>query len=262
VSEVTAGRITDDLRGLGVRTGQVLLVHASLRQIGHVQGGAETVVSALRAAVGTGGTVVVPAATSGNSDTSRTHLERICGLTAAERDRFRAGMPAFDPARTPSTGMGRVAECVRCSAGAVRSAHPQTSFAAVGPLADQLMRGHAPDCHLGEESPLARLAEVNAHILLLGVGYASCTAFHLAEYRYHPNPPTREYRCVVDRNGRAQWWGYRDVVLDDGDFAELGGALDQTEQVRRGTVGAADTRLIPLPEAVDFAAGWLARTRR
>jgi aminoglycoside 3-N-acetyltransferase len=33
----------------------------------------------------------------------------------------------------------------------------------------------------GEHSPLARLEEVGAQVLLLGVGYDVCTAFHLAE---------------------------------------------------------------------------------
>ena len=83
----------------------------------------------------------------------------------------------------------------------MRSAHPQTSFAALGPKARELMNDHAVDCHLGECSPLGRLYEEGAWILLLGVGYATCSAFHLAEYRYTPNPPTRRLP-LRDQYGR------------------------------------------------------------
>lgn len=250
-----------DLRALGVRPGQVLLVHASLRRIGPVRGGAAAVAAALRDAVGSRGTVAVPAETAGNSDTSRLYLARTAGLTPEQVSEYRAAMPPFDPATTPSEQMGRVAEAIRTTPGAVRSGHPQSSFAALGPRARELMDGHAVDCHLGESSPLARLYEAGAHVLLLGVGYAACSAFHLAEYRYIARPPTRRYRCVISVAGRAVWHEYQDVVLDDGDFPELGADLDRAGPVRRGRVGQADSRLVPMVAAVDFAVTWLRRHR-
>lgn len=258
----TTGSLAGDLRGLGLRAGQVVLAHASMRRIGRVAGGAAAVAAALREALGVEGTLVVPAFTADNSDSSHDHLARVRGLSAAEIARFRAGMPAFDAAATPSTGMGAVAEQVRTAAGALRSAHPQTSFAALGPMAEKVVSGHRPDCHLGEDSPLARLYSLDAQILLLGVGYDVCTAFHLAEYRRRPPPPLRRYRCVVaGPDGRPQWWEYRDAVLDDSDFAALGGDWERTGPVRRGLVGSAASRLMPLAAAVDFAADWLARRR-
>src|SRR5690606_20301944 len=106
--------------------------------------------------------------TENNSDTSRAHLREIAGMTAAEVAEFRANMPAFDPETTPSTGMGRIAETVRTMAGARRSAHPQSSFAAVGRNARHLMDGHALNCHLGEASPLGRLYAADGWVLLVG----------------------------------------------------------------------------------------------
>ncbi len=251
-----------DLRRLGVGPGQSVLVHASLRGVGRVEGGAATLAAALRKALGAKGTIVVPALTPGNSDSSETHRRRTEGLDAAALRRFRAAMPAFDPDRTPSTGMGAFAEHIRTSPEAARSAHPQTSFAALGDRARALTDGHAEDCHLGEASPLARLYEHDARVLLIGVGYEACTALHLAEYRYIDDPPRRSYRCVVRRDGRPVWWTYEDVVLDAGEFPALGDALDGTPYVTRGTVGAADTRLLPLRQAVDFACGWMAAHRK
>jgi aminoglycoside N3'-acetyltransferase len=47
------------------------------------------------------------------------------------------------------------------------------------------------------------------------------------------------------------------VVLDDSDFTVIGEALAATNNVRTGTVGAADAALIALRTGVDFAAAWL-----
>lgn len=253
--------LAHDLRNLGVRPGQCLLVHASLRRIG-AEGGAGTVTDALRDALGPEGTIVVVTATPDNSTTSRAHLAATGDMGRIGRWRYRRKMPAFNPATTPSTGMGALAEYIRTSPHALRSGHPQTSFAALGPEAGEITRYHAEDCHYGERSPLAVLYEIGASILLLGVGYAACTALHLAEYRYTMPPPTRRYRCVVERNGRRRWWSYKDVVLDDQDFAELGEDLDERpDHVARGPVGGAESRLIPLRKAVDFAEVWLQHRR-
>ncbi|MFF8967230.1 AAC(3) family N-acetyltransferase, partial [Streptomyces globisporus] len=124
---------TAALTALGVRPGDVLLVHASLRSLGAVAGRARGVLDAVRRAVGPAGTVVVPAFTPENSDTSPHYRERVRGLDAGAVDAVRAAMPAYDPALTPAPSMGALAETVRTTAGAERSAHPQTSFAALGP---------------------------------------------------------------------------------------------------------------------------------
>jgi aminoglycoside 3-N-acetyltransferase len=129
-------------------------------------------------------------------------------------------------------------------------------------MAGNLMDDHASDCHLGESSPLARLYAVGASILLLGVGYDACSAFHLAEYRYIPDPPRRTYRCVVKQNGRPLWWEYGDVALDDSDFNDIGVELDREGQVIQGRVGNVRTRLMPLTSAVDFAVEWMRMHRR
>ncbi|MFD4527115.1 aminoglycoside N(3)-acetyltransferase [Streptomyces sp. NPDC058470] len=259
-TELTDSQLTQQLTELGVGEGGVLLVHASLRSLGKVEGGAASVLRALRRALGPDGTLVVPAFTSDNSDTSAAHGERVRGLSDEARTAFRERMPPFDRAATPSTGVGILAETTRLHPDSLRSAHPQTSFAALGPRAAKVIDDHHLDCHLGERSPLARLYELRARILLLGVDFDRCTAFHLGEYRVD-SPPRRSYRCVVRLDGRRQWWEYADVALDDSDFGTLGAEFERaasgTATVRVGTVGAARCRLVGFVDAVDYAQGWL-----
>nr|WP_291418824.1 AAC(3) family N-acetyltransferase [Actinophytocola sp.] len=189
--------IATDLTELGLREGDMVLVHTSLSSFGWVCGGAVAVVQALLDVLGPAGTLVVPAQTMGNSDPR--HWSR----PPVPEDWWpiiRETMPAFDPRITPSVGLGAVAEMVRRWPGAVRSGHPQASFAAVGARAAELMAEHRLDSHLGEGSPLAALERAGARVLLLGVGFDVCTAFHLAEYRV-PMPTTELGAAVLTADG-------------------------------------------------------------
>lgn len=254
----TAASLTVHLAHLGVRPGDTLLVHTSLRSLGWVCGADQAVVQALLDAVGPAGNLVVPTQTMGNTDPSGWVNPPV---PRAWWETIRAEAPAFDPAITPSTYMGRVPERVRTWPGAVRSSHPQTSFAALGPRAAHLMHPHPLESALGEGSPLARMERVGARVLLLGTGYDSCTAFHLAEYRV-ADPPTESSSCAIrDDEGQRKWVTYTGVVLDEGDFPELGAEFEATGAVTVGRVGSATARLFSLEDAVTFATGWLTENR-
>ena len=231
----------------GVRPGGVLMVHSSLRGTGLSP---TEVRNALLDALGPGGTLVVPAFTPENSDTSPSYHSRTVGMSEREKAEFRASMLPFEPNATPCPTMGALAECVRTTPGAVRSAHPQTSFAALGRRAEELLAGHDPYCHLGERSPLAALYEADAQVLLLRVGFEVCTAFHLAEYRMTPPAPTRTYRCVVKDKGN--WIEYEDLSLYDGDFGAIGALLPHDLFTQREFAGK-PAFLFGIRDAVDTA---------
>ncbi|WKX08175.1 aminoglycoside N(3)-acetyltransferase [Streptomyces sp. NL15-2K] len=250
---VTRDTIANELRELGVRAGEILLVHSSLSSLGWVCGGAVAVVHGLLDALGRTGTLVVPTQTGDLSDPA------VWGNPPVPEEwweTIRATMPAYDPRVTPSRGVGVIPETVRTWPGALRSAHPQTSFAAVGPRAAEVIGGHAPDCRLGERSPLARLEALGARVLLLGAGYDTCTSFHLAEYRI-PSPLVK-----VGRPGPAGWEVMTEVSISSERFDELGHDFERDRPVDRpvvrGKVGAADVRLFPLADAVAYAERWLA----
>ncbi|MER5879165.1 AAC(3) family N-acetyltransferase [Streptomyces sp. NPDC001910] len=223
------------------------MVHASLHGSGLR---AEQVRDTLLDALGPDGTLVVPAFSPENSFTSRAYKDLTAGMPAEQEAAFRASLPPFDPATTPCPTMGPLAECVRTTPGAVRSHHPHTSFAGLGPRAAELLAVHAPHCHLGEESPLGALYAADARILLFRVGFEVCSAFHLAEYRLRPAPPPRPYSCVTGEPGH--WITYEDITLYDGDFGAIGARLPRDLPARREMAGRA-VRLFGMREAVDLA---------
>ena len=134
------------------------------------------------------------------------------------------------------------------------------SFAAIGPHAEPITAGHVLESGLGEASPLARLYEFDGEILLLGVGHASNTSFHLAEYRVAEPRHRRTGAAAIAPAGR-RWVTYDDVDHDSSAFGAIGAAFDASARTRVGRVGSADCRLLRQRDAVDFAVGWLERER-
>ena len=257
-------RLAADLRSLGLRRGQDLLIQCSLRQIGPVEGGPATLLDAILDVVGERATLAVPTYTTLNSLTSRDFHAVVAGLDKDQRAGFISAMPGFDPARTPSHGMGAFAEYLRTRPSAVRSGHPQSSFAALGFQARACISVHDLDCHLGERSPLGWLYAADAAVLLLGVGYSVCTAFHLAEYRLPDPPPSQRYHCFTAEEGGRLEQAFTGAALDDSDFGQLGAGLEANSVIgsRRRRVGSGTARLVSLRAAVDFAVTWLTAHRR
>lgn len=260
VAPVTYRRLVDDLRRLGVPRGRHLLVHSAMSRMGYVAGGPRTLLHALRDVVGAA-SVVVPTQTANNSTTSRYYHEVTAAMTEPERRAYEASLPGFDPAITPSYRMGAFAEHVRRQRAAVRSAHPQTSFAALGHGADELMRVHQLTSHLGPQSPLQTLYDANAMVLLLGVGIERCTALHLAEYNLDRPPRKKTYTCFMQHDTGPRRYEFDALDLDDRDFGRLGVDLCRERWISTGTVGHAPAMLLPLRGSVDFARSWMIRQR-
>lgn len=254
---LTRALLRESFERLGVRPGETVLLHSSLRSLGWVCGGARCVVLALLDALGEDGTLVCPAQTPENRDPSRWDDPVVPPQYWSS---IRENLPAFDPA-TSTTAMGRIAEQVRTWPGAIRSGHPQTSFCAIGPAATSLMSGHELTSQLGEASPLGKLEGSQARVLLLGVPFAKTTAFHLAEYRLD-NPPRSVNSCAIQTAGGREWVTYEDVALDSSDFDRLGADFAAASTtLRSGLVGGAQSHLFTVTEASAFAERWFRSCR-
>jgi len=256
----TVGSLARDLRRLGVRSGELLLVHSSLSALGYVIGGAKAVVLALLETLGPDGTLAMPAFSGDLGDPAPW---RNPPVPQAWWPLFREHMPAFDPATTPLRGLGAVAERFCTWPGTLRSDHPSCSVAARGPLAAAITANHRLAFGFGEGSPLARLYEHDARVLLLGVSHATDSSLHLAEHR-SPDIGLAPIRSgaplIVD--GERRWVLYDDLDCDSDDFEALGEDFArETGAETRGPVAMATARLFSQRAVVDFGVTWLEANR-
>lgn len=255
---VTVERLVDDLRELGVRAGDTLLVHTSLSAIGWVNGGPQAVVDALQAVLTEEGTLVMPTHSTQYTDPASWENPPVPDDWV---DVIRETRPPYRPEVTPTRGMGAVSECFRNYPEVVRSRHPTMSFAAWGAGAESIVAEHAFDYGLGEGSPLARVYDRDGDVLLVGVGHANNTSLHLAEYRAEIAKRTIANSVPVLEDGERVVVEYEDIEVDAGDFEELGADFEQEVGLAAGTVGAATAKLADQPALVDFAVDWLEANR-
>ncbi len=257
---VTQQAIVAALRAAGVRDGATIIVHSSLSRVGWVVGGAQAVVLALVDAVGATGTIVMPALSSDLSEPSRWVNPPV---PEAWWPVIRDERPAYDAALTPPTYIGAVVDCFRHLPGVVRSAHPADSFVAHGPLAAQIVGSHPLSPAFGDGSPLSRLYDLDARIVLFGVGHGNNTSLHLAEDRAQwAGKPTIPYGAPVMVDGRRQWVTFDDVDYDSDDFEALGAAFAAaTGGETRVPLGYGEITSCSMRAIVDFAVEWLPANR-
>jgi aminoglycoside 3-N-acetyltransferase len=253
----TRETLVHDLHQLGLEKGMTVIVHSSLKSIGYVSGGPVAVIQALMDVITPKGTIVMPLHTADYSDPGKWVNPPV---PKEWWPVIRKHMPAFEPAITPSDGMGVIAETFRNWPGVLRSSHPAVSFGAWGQEAEQITKEHSLDNCLGENSPLARIYDLNGSVLLLGVGFANNTSFHLAEYRASGAKATKEGAPIIEQ-GKRVWKSYEDIDIDSDCFEELGAEFQKSKPVSIGKVGMAESRLFQQREAVDFAQSWIADRR-
>lgn len=161
---VDEAEIISVLQNAGIKEGDVLMVHSSLRKIGLVENGAGTLIDALLKTIGKTGTLMMPSfpAIGFNYD-------------------YLKSKPVFDLKHTPSR-MGIVTETFRKKSGSVRSLHPTDSVVAFGKDADYLVKDHFGQLTpYNKKSPFYRLCGLKGKILMIGVQLDSLTNLHTLE---------------------------------------------------------------------------------
>ncbi|HEY0685067.1 MAG TPA: AAC(3)-IV family aminoglycoside N-acetyltransferase [Steroidobacter sp.] len=173
-SELSVADVASQLRRLGVRRGGVLLVHTSFRAVRPVERGPLGLIEALRDALGTDGTLVMPSWTELDDE-------------------------PFDPLTTPSaTDLGVTAQMFWRLPDVVRSDHFH-AFAAVGPQAQFITADPLPLPPHIPASPVGRVRDADGQVLLLGVGHDANTTMHLAELIAGVPYRTPSYCTVLEK---------------------------------------------------------------
>ena len=244
---VTTGSILKDLRALGVAPGDIICAHTSMKALGLVIGGPRTVVEALQAAVSPGGTVMMPAFSGDLSDPAEWQHPPV------PTDQFlniRKQIPAYDRARTPTRGLGQVAEYFRTYPGVLRSPHPQSSFCAWGPHAETLIANQSYDNRFGPQSPLGRLMDAGGKVILLGAPHDTVSLFHLTTHLVGANRSV-DKSAPITEHGERRWQRYKDIEYPIDWFIDGVASLIATSIATTGQVGAAVAVLFPATQAVN-----------
>jgi aminoglycoside 3-N-acetyltransferase len=186
---VDAASLNAALDALGLTRGDVVMVHSGISHLGKIAGGPRTVFELIRERIGDEGHVLYPVFPF---DTLMYHYLKT--------------RPTFD-VRTAPTKMGALTEYALKSSGGLRSVHPSHSVLAFGPhRAEFVNKHHLCPAPFTDQSPFARLVDVQGKILLLGVGLNSTTSFHRTEDRLGERFPVKVYHseafqvaCVDDK---------------------------------------------------------------
>ncbi|NYI06789.1 AAC(3) family N-acetyltransferase [Allostreptomyces psammosilenae] len=248
----------DRLRGAAEELGlaaRPVMTHTSLRSFGEpVEGGADALLDALLAL---GCTVLVPSFTWEYFDVPAPPAMRPARNGCVYDDRPWPGAGDGPDAGADSgaeaavyspdcglvdTTMGALPAALIARRGARRGRHPHCSFAALGPLADELAAAQSPVDVYG---PVRALAAAGGAVLLVGVGLNRMTALHLAEQR---SGRRLFARCAREADGRI-------VLVESGGCSEGFGRLEPALRPleRTVTVGASRWRAYPAEEALDAA---------
>lgn len=252
--------IVRELTSIGLTKGDTVIVHTSLKNIGYVCGGAQTVIEALIETVGNEGTIMMPTQSWKNLDPEvGVHWD----ADESEWQKIRDNLPAYDKNLTPTNTMGAVAEMFRSWPGSIRSDHPARSVCAWGKYAKYLTDNHELSNIFGEGSPIARLYEKDAKVLLLGVGYDKNTSIHLADVRAdYPGKHDYTEHSAIMEDGKRVWKSYDTLFVDGEDFEEIGAAFEDECGVSIGHLGESEIRLMSQRAVVDFAVKWIEANRR
>jgi aminoglycoside 3-N-acetyltransferase len=158
--------LVQGLRDLGIEQGDVILLHSSLKSLGYVEGGPDTVLAALLEAIGSEGTLILPTYYQPGGTIYAT-----CKIPDY----------VFDPA-IHGTGLGALPSAFLKHAGVERSLHPTHSVSAVGPMARFITETHhlAPSI-FGVGSPWERFLHLDGKVLGLGISMGPVTFYHLLE---------------------------------------------------------------------------------
>lgn len=260
---ITASRIIRDLQSLGVLPGDLVMLHSSVKSIGWIVGGPDAVLEALINLLGDKGTLMMLAGWEDNP-------YYLSEWSEEKQLAYLEECPPFDPVTSRADRKWSILnEYLRTRPGALRSAHPEESFVAIGRLARYITEDHPLQYGYGLASPLAKLCDAGGKVLMVGAPLDTITLLHYAEFLADvPDKRVVNYRMPVLQNGKRVWVDLEEYDTDghivdwqgEDYFAIIGREYLSSGRGGSGKVGEAKSYLFDAKDLVDFAVPWMERT--
>lgn len=262
---VTRSQLARELRLLGLAAGQTVMVHSSVRAVGRLVGGPDSVIHALLDVLTDAGTIMIYVSWE---EWERVLCQHVDTFPPDERQAYLDECPAFDPATARAERRwGILTEYLRTWPGALRSNHPTASVVALGARARYLTEDHPRAYGYGTGSPFDKLCRCDGKVLLLGSPLNTVSLLHYAEHIAPlPNKRVVVNKTPVWHDGVRTWVEFEEFDTGTGIvpaasaeeyFAEITTAYLATGRGRRGRVGAAQAYLFDAGDLVAFAVAWM-----
>ncbi|MCW5632253.1 MAG: AAC(3) family N-acetyltransferase [Rubrivivax sp.] len=231
------------LRRLGVRDGDVVMLHSAFSREHGFRGSAGELIDLFLEAVGPSGHLLMVSMPYRN----------------ASLDWLQSGR-SLDVRRTPSM-MGLVSESFRRRAGVLRSVHPTHPVLAHGPRAESFIAGHADCVHpCGPGTPFDAVARADGVAVFYNVPLETFTFFHHLEHLVHADLPFPLYTPaafdapVIDAEGvhrTVRTYAFDRQAIARRRPERLFAALRQQGNVRTQVVGASTLMAIRVRDAIE-----------
>lgn len=209
------------LRELGIESGDIVLVHSSMKALGTDCAPGE-IIDAMEEVLGEEGTLLMPALTYENVN---------------------AEHPVFDSASTEPC-IGLLPRVFLHRPGVERSVHPTHSVCAKGKMAHRLTVGHSmDDTAVGPHSPFMLLPLYRGKLLFIGDILHSCTFMHGIETILKPPYIRQSQSPAFSVNGETRRYVAGDGYGWGSEFQRIEEILDYPD-IRRGKLLSANGYLI------------------
>jgi aminoglycoside 3-N-acetyltransferase len=250
--------LADDFRKLGIRAGDTVMLHASVRAVGEVAGGPDAIHLALKSVLTPEGTLMMYASCP------RYYDEVGRGNLTAEQEReIREKLPVFDPLTARSArDNGALVELLRTYPDSRVNPHV-ARFVFWGKQTEHLMSIQPWNYALGSDSPLERFLMLDGKIVLLGSDHDAVTFLHYVEHVAEiPAKRVARYEVPIMQEGHRVWRAMEEFdTSDDGVhanwpdrfFAKIVDTLLKKTRNNGAQVGSAMTYMLSARELLEFA---------
>jgi aminoglycoside 3-N-acetyltransferase len=257
VAMYSIDELSNDFRNLGIKAGDTVMLHASVRSVGEVAGGPDAIHLALKSALTPEGTLMMYASCPRYYD----EVGR-GNLAMKQEQEIHEKLPAFDPLTARSErDNGILVEFLRTYPGSHVN-HHVARFVCSGKQTEHLLASQPWNYAFGADSALERLLLLDGKIVLLGSDHDAVTFLHYVEHIVDiPGKRVARYQVPVMENGYRVWRAMEEFDTSSGAhanwpdrfFAKIVDSLLVKTGNNGALVGDAMTHLLTARELLDFA---------